>query len=463
MAFDLLAAAHDLIALDSRSSLSNDAVVGFLAPLCRAAGLNVEVLAERRAGVDQYDIVARRGEPAPNALLLATHLDTVPPGDPSLWTACQGRPFEAVERDGELYGLGVADVKLDFLCKLASLERLKGERLGRPIVLAGTYGEEVGRFGARLLVDRLQPLPSTALVGEPSGLRPCVAHKGYVELHVHGRRNDTAPLPTGDFWELCFEGVTAHSSQTNRGRSATDACLDALAELVGRGAAVVSIEGGEVVNMVAAGARAVVVCAEGPPSPTAGSCRRIEPNGATSWSPDLVSALLAVHRSCAQLRTDFEPLVRTGFDPPFSTVNNGILRLDAGDFGHVADVRRLPGEAPERALAAHLDRLAHLADERLCEIDVEPRLDAPPFATAEGSEARRALEQALAGRGLPLDPEHKSGTTEAPVYAQAGMDTIVFGPGEAAGNIHKPNEHVPLSHLWQAIDVYADTIRALCA
>ena len=98
-----------------------------------------------------------------------------------------------------------------------------------------------------------------------------------------------------------------------------------------------------------------------------------------------------------------------------------------------------------------------------CEIDVERRLDAPPFAAAEGSRARRALEQALAGHGLPLDPEQKSGTTEAPVYAGAGMDTVVFGPGEAAGNIHKPNEHVPLAHLWQAIDVYADTIRALCA
>jgi acetylornithine deacetylase/succinyl-diaminopimelate desuccinylase-like protein len=463
MAFDLLAAAHDLIALDSRSSRSNGEVVAFLAPLCRAAGLTVEVLAERRAGVDQYDIVARRGEPAPNALLLATHLDTVPPGDPSLWTACQGRPFEAVERDGDLYGLGVADVKLDFLCKLASLERLKGERLGRPIVLAGTYGEEVGRFGARLLVDRLQPLPSTALVGEPSGLRPCVAHKGYVELHVHGRPTDTDPLPKGRLWELRFDGVAAHSSQTNRGNSATDACLRALAELTGKGAAVVSIEGGEVVNMVAAGARAVVVCADEPPSPAAGSCRPLDPTRAGSWSPGLVAALLAVYHSCERLKSDFEPLVRPGFDPPFSTVNNGILHLDAEGFRHVSDIRRLPGEAPERALAAHLDRLARVADARSCEIDVEPRLDAPPFATAEGSEARRALEQALAGRGLPLDPEHKSGTTEAPVYAEAGMDTIVFGPGEAAGNIHKPNEHVPLSHLWQAIDVYADTIRALCA
>jgi acetylornithine deacetylase/succinyl-diaminopimelate desuccinylase-like protein len=462
MALDLLAAAHDLIALDSRSSRSNGEVVAFLAPLCRAAGLRVEVLAERRDGVDQYDLAAWHGAPAPEALLLATHLDTVPPGDASLWTVCEGRPFTAVEKDGELFGLGVADVKLDFLCKLAALERLRGERLGRSVILAGTYGEEVGRFGARLLVDRLRPLPSTALVGEPSGLRPCVAHKGYVELHVHGSPQGTAPLPEGRFWELRFDGVAAHSSQTNRGRSATDACLEALSDLIGSGAAVLAIQGGEVVNMVAAAARAVVVCPDEPPAPPAGACRPLDPTGVSSWSPGLMAGLLAVQRSCAQLRADFESLVQPGFDPPFSTVNNGILHLDAAGFRHVADVRRLPGEAAERALAAHLDRLGLLAGAGLCEIGVDRRLDAPPFAAAEGSPARQALEQALAARGMPLDPEQKSGTTEAPVYAGAGMDTVVFGPGIAAGNIHKPNEHVPLAHLWQAIDLYADTVRSLC-
>src|ERR1051326_5885842 len=59
-------------------------------------------------------------------LLLNSHLDTVPPGDPALWTECEGDPFRATLRDGLLFGLGTADAKLDWLCKALALRRLTG-------------------------------------------------------------------------------------------------------------------------------------------------------------------------------------------------------------------------------------------------------------------------------------------------------------------------------------------------
>ena len=440
MPFNLRAAAHDLIALDSRSSLSDRPVVEFLAPLCRDVGLRVEVMSEVRDGVEQCDLVAFRDGPGDDSLLLTTHLDTVPPGEPSLWTACSGRPFDCIEHDGVMYGLGVADVKLDFLCKLAALDSLRSEVLTQSVILAGTYGEEIGRYGARLLTDRLRPLPAIVFVGEPSGLRPCVAHKGYVEIHVLGRASDCVAVPEGPCWELRFEGIAAHSSQTNRGRSATDACLASLTRLAaGAGCAVLSVEGSQVVNMVAAAARAVIVSDDPPPMPDNSACVAIDRPDAATWSPGLLAALLEVHRSCNELRTDFESTVTVGFDPAFSTVNNGIVDLDANGFRHVVDVRRLPGEAPQLALDAHLERLGDLAAAGLCQLDVECRLDTP----------------------LPREPELKSGTTEASVYSEAGIDTVIFGPGQATDNIHKPNEHVPLEHLWRAIDVYGDVTRSL--
>ena len=91
MPIDLLSTARELIAIDSRSSLSDRAVVDYLAPLCRAAGLTVSLQDELRDGVTQWNLLATRGGDAAPAegpatgralrLLLATHLDTVPPGD----------------------------------------------------------------------------------------------------------------------------------------------------------------------------------------------------------------------------------------------------------------------------------------------------------------------------------------------------------------------------------------------
>jgi len=252
MTFDLLAAAQRLIAIDSRASVSTRNVVAFLAPLCRDAGLDVLVQRELRDGVEQFNLVATRPAECNGALLLATHLDTVAPGDPSMWKVSGGRPFALTERDGQLYGLGCADVKLDFLCKLAALERVRHERLKRPVVLAGTYGEEVGRYGAALLVRELERLPVMALVGEPTALRVCTLHKGYIEVHVHGQSIAGGTRTAGPTWRARFTGSAAHSSQPDCGVSACDLLLDTLpALLVSPGSALIEARGGQTVNLVA--------------------------------------------------------------------------------------------------------------------------------------------------------------------------------------------------------------------
>lgn len=460
MALDLLSAAQALIAIDSRSSVSTGDVVAFLSPLCRDAGLEVALQSEHRDGVEQFNLTAMRRAGAGGALLLATHLDTVPPGDAVLWTVSGGRPFSLTERGGELFGLGAADVKLDFLCKLAALERLRDEDLRRPVILAGTYGEEVGRFGAELLVRGLDPLPAMALVGEPTVLQACPSHKGYVEVHVEaidlgGARRDAAPL-----WRLRFTGVPAHSSQTDRGISACDLLLDALADPSRSGVtAVVEAWGGEVMNLVAPLAEAVVGAPAAPHVPGA----EVLPGavGAAPWSPPLAELLGKLHSATAAFRQTLTAFTDDAFRPPFSTVNNGRLRLGPDGLEYACDVRLLPGESPQSALDDYLRTLngirVHGAD-----VHVRTRFAAPPFAARPDSTVLRALRQTLADLGLPATDEVKSGTTEATVYAQAGIDTVVFGPGLATGNIHKPDERVPLEHLNAAIDVYEGVVRRVC-
>ncbi len=135
MTFDLMPLARRMIAIDSRSQRSNLELLAFLIPLCLEAGLQTSLQEEDRDGVKQFNLIASRGPLDGETLLLATHSDTVPPGDASLWTATGGDPFALTEKDGALYGLGVADVKLDLLCKLLALDSLKGVPLGRNVAL----------------------------------------------------------------------------------------------------------------------------------------------------------------------------------------------------------------------------------------------------------------------------------------------------------------------------------------
>ncbi len=85
-------------------------------------------------------------------LLLNTHLDTVSPGILENWTETNGEPFTATVKDGRIFGLGAADVKLDFLCKLYAAERFREKKLRHPIYLVGTCCEEIGMFGAKYLI-----------------------------------------------------------------------------------------------------------------------------------------------------------------------------------------------------------------------------------------------------------------------------------------------------------------------
>ncbi len=368
MVFDFLPLARRMIAIDTRSALSDLELIEFLVPLCRRAGLQTSLQEETRDGVRQYNLLASRRPLDSTTLLLAAHTDTVPPGDHSLWTTTGADPFALTERDGQLYGLGSADVKLDLLCKLVALESLRDVELRDNVALAATYGEETGRYGAELLVRQLQArdsdaVPRRVLVGEPTGLRPGTSHKGYLEFRTQGSDPAPLPLPSLPRWRLVFTGVAAHSSQPHRGASANGACLDALAALTARaertGSAplIASVRGGDVVNKVAAECESVVLAAEAPkPSEllapaaaAAGVTCAVEPARGLSeacWSPDLARLLLTVHSLTRDLEARLRACEALGFDPPYGTVNNGLVRLEQARLSYVVDVRRVPASPP---------------------------------------------------------------------------------------------------------------------
>ena len=70
---------------------------------------------------------------------------------------------------------------------------------------------------------------------------------------------------------------------------------------------------------------------------------------------------------------------------------------------------------------------------------VEKRAN-PGFRSPAESEAVELAMAALANAQLPLETGVKAGCTEAGIYAAAGLQPIVFGPGPSTGVIHAPNE-----------------------
>ena len=146
---NLIEACRQVIGLDSTPSQGTREVGEFFAALCKDAGLNVELDHESLSGVEQVNLIARPGSaPQPNELMLQTPMDTVEPGHFAAWTKTQSNPFAASIYGDELFGLGAAHAKLDFLCKLEAIRSLKGKKLRLPFVLVGTYGAQYGMSGA---------------------------------------------------------------------------------------------------------------------------------------------------------------------------------------------------------------------------------------------------------------------------------------------------------------------------
>jgi acetylornithine deacetylase/succinyl-diaminopimelate desuccinylase family protein len=131
------------------------------------------------------NVVAEIGREGPS-LVLNSHLDTVPPGDPSLWAT---DPLTPVERDGCLYGRGAGDAKGPLAAMVLAFERLaRRPHLPGRVVLMAVGGEERGGLGSKAEVAR-GVRAGAAIVGESTGLVPMIAHKGVLrlELEVHGR------------------------------------------------------------------------------------------------------------------------------------------------------------------------------------------------------------------------------------------------------------------------------------
>ncbi|MHB2016178.1 MAG: acetylornithine deacetylase [Candidatus Xenobia bacterium] len=187
----------DLVAVDSVSARSNAPMTTVLEKLLDALGARLERRTWKdEAGVDKINLIARFGPDRPGGLAFVGHTDTVP-YDPA-WTDA----LTLRRENGKLVGRGSADTKAFIAALLAALADKSPTSLQQPLMCIFTADEEVGCRGAKRLMEEGDLRPQWAVVGEPTGLVPMRAQKGYCLDDIE------------------VQGLEAHSAYPSVGRSA---------------------------------------------------------------------------------------------------------------------------------------------------------------------------------------------------------------------------------------------------
>ena len=158
------------------------------------------------------NLFATLGPQGVPGIVLSGHTDVVPV-DGQAWST---DPFELVEKDGRLYGRGTADMKSFVAVALALAPEFARRGLETPIHFAFSYDEEVGCIGVGRLINDLARAgikPKSCIVGEPTLMRPVIAHKGKKGFRCTVR------------------GLACHSAYAPRGVNAVEAAAEAVAYL----------------------------------------------------------------------------------------------------------------------------------------------------------------------------------------------------------------------------------------
>ena len=188
-----------LTAIDTTSRLSNLGLIEMVRDALRGHGLEpwLNLNAEGTKANLFCTLPAQDGG-TQGGIALSGHTDVVPV-DGQAWTS---DPFRLTERDGRLYARGACDMKGFIAAALALVPEFLALPRQKPLHLALSYDEEVFCLGAPFMLAELQQRGiriDGCVVGEPTSMKPVVAHKGLnlYRCRVHGRAAHSSLTPQG--------------------------------------------------------------------------------------------------------------------------------------------------------------------------------------------------------------------------------------------------------------------------
>jgi len=360
---------QDLVAIPSVSSSSNAPVIDYVWMHLKSGPWKIHL--HKYDEDSKVNMVATTGD-GEVELALVCHTDTVP-FDSGWNDALSGRIS-----DGKLYGRGSCDVKGFLACMLASASQLDLQKLSKPLALVLTADEEIGCIGAKFLAKHNAIRSRYTIIGEPTGLQPVRAGKGYALA------------------EIVVHGAEAHSAFPSEGRSAI---FDAARIIQGI---------------------------------------------------EKIGGKLQEHRD-------------TTFDPPFTTVNVGLIQggsaknIIAGQCRMTVEWRPIPGQDPQltaNLIRDELAQLAHAFPGFRADFDVK-RAD-PAFDPSQSHRLADLLESVSGRRSTTV-----AFGTEAAHLSPLTSEVVVFGPGDMTV-AHKTGEYVRIDDLDQCVAHLTAIIQQLC-
>ncbi len=462
---DLIDAARELIAIDTSPDSGTREVAQWLKT--KAEQLNLDFLDQEDSfnGVEQSNVMISvkdllQDESKFNEdFLLVSHLDTVDPGSGLLWTENQFNPFNLIIKDGYLHGLGVADGKLDFLCKLEALSQWQNSeyqdrstKLIRRPVLLGTYGEEIGMHGMLRYIrkNKNKNKAKYALIGETTDLNIIHGTKGYavIEIKIPFSKEEQAYRSQHDLSESATTQTRIFNATNLKEKggywSTKENAIDKIFKYL------LQIPEGIVLMEVDAGVSHNVFPLHG----------MVEFDVVSGIQNTMAQKLKQLYYSLTELRGQFLRFNDAEFSPSQPQLNISTIKTVEGEL-YLTAMFLFPPLVTEIDYQNWLNQIKDYVQLNL-NGDIRLVDYKKPYKISKDSDFIKKCLELSKENNLSCDLITLPKTNESSLLSRIGVECISFGAGIREGNTHSPSEMVKISDLNLSVEFYKKALSKFC-